>query len=162
MQMCYLCCYVGPRVAVPFSGLIFLFISNKHICISKYMLPSPSRGLFFYLLARNCIMKLACTLPSPSRGLFFYPVPVSPPATRLYIAFCGAVPATDLLTHYFSLQNRCQHSQQAERRKSIKSPLQRRAHRAHPQRSFDTNTTIISIFAKHSNYSITHQIILHA
>ena len=40
--------------------------------------------------------------------------------------------------------------------------LQRCAHRAHPQRSFNTNATIISIFAKHSYNSVAHKIIFHA
>ena len=67
----------------------------------------PNLGLIF-LYYEDALNALGMTLfPSPTRGLVFYPVPVSPPAARLCIAFCGAVPATDLLPQFFSLLDRC-------------------------------------------------------
>ena len=100
--------------------------------------------------------------PSPTLGLHL--------KSCFYKAICCKAarrtlrrsPSSDSFTKGLTHKNLLKSAPQAERRKSIKLLLQRRAHRAHPQRSFNTNATIISIVAKHSNYSITHQIILHA
>ena len=120
----------------PLFGAYFLLFQVASIQYERIKFPSPIWGLFFiyerpcergkqaksfrplfgayFLLNIHSIYCLICLLfPSPIWGLFFIPVPVSPPAARLCIAFCGAVPATDHLPHYFLLQNRCQRSQQA-------------------------------------------------
>lgn len=124
--------------------------------------PSPSRGLFFILKANVYKIGPNGRFPSPTLGLHL--------KSCFYKAICRKAahrtlrrsPNSDSFTKDLTHKKLLKPAPQAERRKSIKLLLQRRAHRAHPQRSFNTNATIISIVAKHSNYSITHQIILHA
>ena len=137
---------------------LFLCKCVIYVAMWDHAFPSPARGLFF-IMGNISMEERLESFPSPARGLFF----ILSLQARLQQGSASHFAAQSLpQPTYLSFFHCTTAAKAVSQRRGSPFFLQVCVYSTHAQRSFDANTTIISIFDKHRNNSVAHKIILHA